>query len=330
MDNSSIFLKMTLNRIYQYFKRCINACHKVSDITGNSLIYTYYDFFIATVRHGCFADQYLNGGFYKLKGFLRRKSFTQKRIEKIILQYNQRDYWHLLENKNEFNELFSTFINRKWLYSKNMEKKDLLDLCHLSKKLFVKPVNDMEGHGIRIIDTKDLNETSLIDLQNEDLVIEQFIEQHADMVFGNKSVNTIRILTFLDNNNEPHIIRAGMRVGIGESIIDNFSAGGILYGINTELGIIDHCGISKEKDDIIYHPGTEIKMIGFQIPMWERIVELAKKAALVIPQCRFIGWDIAITPEAPELIEGNQNPGLFTLECAGKPGAYFDCIKYIL
>ena len=57
------------------------------------------------------------------------------------------------------------------------------------------------------------------------------------------------------------------------------------------------------------HPDTGITFIGYQIPMLPEAIALAKKAAMVIPQMRHVGWDIAITPDGPVIVEGNEHPG---------------------
>ena len=36
---------------------------------------------------------------------------------------------------------------------------------------------------------------------------------------------------------------------------------------------------------------------------------LCEECAKVIPQVRYVGWDIAITEKGPVVIEGNQFPG---------------------
>ena len=36
---------------------------------------------------------------------------------------------------------------------------------------------------------------------------------------------------------------------------------------------------------------------------------MLKKAAKEVPEVAYVGWDIAITPEGPVLIEGNTTPG---------------------
>jgi hypothetical protein len=68
-------------------------------------------------------------------------------------------------------------------------------------------------------------------------------------------------------------------------------------------------------------------MLGFKLPNWHIAIDSVIKAAEKLPQCRFIGWDVAITTKGIELIEGNHNPGIFTMESLGTPGAYADVMK---
>ena len=46
---------------------------------------------------------------------------------------------------------------------------------------------------------------------------------------------------------------------------------------------------------------------GLIVPYWREVTELANKAAMLSPENRSVGWDIAITANGPELIEGNHN-----------------------
>ncbi|NJK87644.1 MAG: hypothetical protein HC906_18385 [Bacteroidales bacterium] len=48
----------------------------------------------------------------------------------------------------------------------------------------------------------------------------------------------------------------------------------------------------------------------FQVPFYEEAKELVTEAAKQIPQIKIIGWDIAIQPDGPILIEGNDHPGI--------------------
>ena len=50
---------------------------------------------------------------------------------------------------------------------------------------------------------------------------------------------------------------------------------------------------------------THVKLIGRDIPCFFEACEMVKKAALKIPQMRYMGWDVGITPDGPVIIEGN-------------------------
>ena len=103
----------------------------------------------------------------------------------------------------------------------------------------------------------------------------------------------------------------------------------MLYEIDIKTGIVDHKGIQGENYDVIYHPGTDKCMLGFRLPNWNKAIKMVRMAAEKIPQCRFVGWDVAFTENGVELIEGNHNPGLFTLESLGTPGAFVEIMTII-
>ena len=49
------------------------------------------------------------------------------------------------------------------------------------------------------------------------------------MALGNTSVNTIRVYTIIDYKGDAHIVQAILRVGVGDSVIDNYCAWGCIY-----------------------------------------------------------------------------------------------------
>lgn len=57
------------------------------------------------------------------------------------------------------------------------------------------------------------------------------------------------------------------------------------------------------------HPNTGVKIVGFQIPNFDAVKEVASTAARLIPEIRYVGWDIAVTEDSAQLIEGNEYPG---------------------
>lgn len=61
-------------------------------------------------------------------------------------------------------------------------------------------------------------------------------------------------------------------------------------------------------------------MLGYKIPNWDKVIEGCKKAHGMLPQCRLIAWDVAVTKTGIELIEGNHDGGYGTLEFFGDHG----------
>ena len=46
-------------------------------------------------------------------------------------------------------------------------------------------------------------------------------------------------------------------------------------------------------------------LAGFRLPLWEEAKSLVARAATLFLPMRCIGWDVALTPSGPALIEAN-------------------------
>ena len=145
--------------------------------------------------------------------------------------------------------------------------------------------------------------------RNQLVVLEQVLPQHPDMArLHPSSVNTMRILTDLVDG-EAHVAYISVKMGRGDGYCDNSGQGGVLCRVDPETGKI----ISPATDDYfnVYdrHPDTGVEFVGYQLPMVPEAIALAKEAAHEIPQVAHVGWDMAITPTGPAIIEGNDYPG---------------------
>ena len=142
-------------------------------------------------------------------------------------------------------------------------------------------------------------------------------------------MNTIRVYSFLDNQNCPHILKAILRCGTGNNIVDNFHSGGVGYEVDLDTGIIISTGRSWEQENIVIHPGTEMCLIGKQVPEWECVISKCLAASKLIPQCRYIAWDISVTNFGVEFIEDNHDGDFDLLEFFGSTGHWKKIKKYI-
>ena len=99
-----------------------------------------------------------------------------------------------------------------------------------------------------------------------------------------------------------------IRVGSGTNDVDNFHSGGV-YSFFDEEGFITKPAIDREGTVHEEHPLTKTSFVGFKIPYCQEALDLCKTASKKIPQIAYVGWDIAITPQGPVILEGNELPG---------------------
>ena len=119
------------------------------------------------------------------------------------------------------------------------------------------------------------------------------------------ALNCMRMITLIDSQGEPHVIFATQKFGLNGRVVDNYGFG---CRVDLETGKICSPGVSGDGSlAIVYdeHPLTHVKLVGRDIPMFFDACEMVKKAAMKIPQMRYIGWDVGITPDGPAIVEGN-------------------------
>lgn len=141
-------------------------------------------------------------------------------------------------------------------------------------------------------------------------LVQEVIKQHEDINRLNPyCVNTIRIITVRGNSGLINVLAASIRIGArSDSFVDNRAVGGMAVGIHEDGTLMKYgfqhseFGGRNEK-----HPLTGIVFEGYQLPYWSQVVELVMKAHRCILGLQSIGWDVAITPTGPILIEGNDN-----------------------
>ena len=148
------------------------------------------------------------------------------------------------------------------------------------------------------------------DSLEESSICEEFIKHHDDMNLLNPAtVNTVRFLS-IRKDDGVEIISASLRIGNNkERIVDNMRKGGIGAQVDLKTGIIITFGHDYDGNTFIEHPATGCRILGFQLPNWDKALELVKTAHSKLPQCALLGWDIALTQTGADIIEANTAPG---------------------
>ena len=142
------------------------------------------------------------------------------------------------------------------------------------------------------------------------MLLQEVVEQHEDVSKLNPyCINTIRIITIRSNSGDISVFAASIRLGtVKDSFVDNRAVGGAAVGID-EFGKLKKYGFQHAKygTKISSHPVTGVVFEGYQLPYWKEVEALVKQAHRAVINIQSIGWDVALTPNGPVLIEGNDN-----------------------
>jgi hypothetical protein len=216
----------------------------------------------------------------------------------------------ILDDKRLFSQKYSKFIRNK-IYPIAALNDDIIAELLKKNKVVFKDATGKCGSGVLIKNTSELSADSFIEFMKADQfdMVETYIEQHEKInQLSPSAVNTIRIFTKLNHNNEFSILGTRMRISVNCDV-DNMAAGNLAAPIDEMTGIINGPGVYSDitKPPETIHPVTNTPIVGFQIPMWKEILDMVKEASLLHPQNKSIGWDVVLTSDGPGLIEGNHD-----------------------
>jgi len=176
------------------------------------------------------------------------------------------------------------------------------------------------GGGIEFKNSNDVKESDFKDA--EDYVVQPCIKQHESIgKLFQKSVNTIRIGTFLSEKGEVKVILKVMRFGRGESRIDNLVGGGGFISLNNE-GRGSNFGYDHNGEIIgQHHPDSEFKFDDLQVPYFKKILKACRKSHLLFPYTKYIAWDVCVTEDGEiKFLEWNtRKPAFWCFEATIGP-----------
>ena len=306
-----------MNRILSYFKRIYDA-----SIDNNKyFLFMVIDVIIWYLFYGATLTDYLNYEFYNKKISERRKYAVVRTQNKFYKKVSPEKYKEFFTIKPNFLNNFKDYIGREF-YVVSDRKEKLSKFLSKNKEFMIKPINGLGGADVKKVlssSIKDIDEYYEY-LKNNNMFLEEVIKQHKKMnMLCETSVNTIRIMTFV-NNNKSEILYAALRVGNGKYEVDNFHKGGMGVSINTRYGKLKGDAIDKDLNHFKKHPVTKTIFNNFEIPYWNETKKLVLNAALVNQNIKVVGWDVAITNKGPVLVEGNRRPGFDLVQVLSKKG----------
>lgn len=294
------------------YGKMFSTARAISKKAHRSFLGIFFDMIHCGMKFQAGYYDYQEFEFYLLNDKQRATFLTRGKNNSIIRRYNNKDYFPVFEDKAAFNKRFSEFIHRDWIDLRNAGEKETEEFFRNNSEVIAKVVDGAGGEGIdkyRTSDFPDIPSLCRHLKEKQQFLVEGFIHQHKELnrLYAG-SVNTMRMFTFFKEG-KGYFLQAILKIGNG-GVVDNFSGGG-MYTFPDEKGIVTVPAIDKA--DILHktHPLTGTEITGFSVPMFEEAVKMVEKAAEVVPEVAYVGWDVAIGENGPELIEGNPFPGVF-------------------
>lgn len=282
--------------------------------TGKTGIRLWLESMLAVFRYNISLEEYYLFRFYEISEEEKEQYAGTGYMYEYQLKMNPGESRAILADKEQFLHLYKTHVHHDFVSLGELEKDANLVLPLLSKpsgKVVLKSSDGQCGRGIEVRASKDFTPETLIQrlrATGNDLV-EDYVVQHEDLMeLSPAGLNTVRVITQLDQEDNVHLLGARLRITIN-SAVDNLAAGNIAAPIDIATGKVIGPGVYSDitKEDEAAHPITKVKIIGFQVPFWAETIAMCKAAALLDTRNRSIGWDVAITEKGPELIEGNHD-----------------------
>ncbi|MGI6211944.1 MAG: sugar-transfer associated ATP-grasp domain-containing protein [Anaerovoracaceae bacterium] len=279
----------------------------------------------ARARTGCTAEEYFLYRFDELTPEEQEQVFLIRDSKKITKKYNvDRKFVNILYHKEICNEFFQDYIKRAWCVNTRVTEEDFIKRFQNSHRVFYKPTIGHHGDDARSYDVTPENISELYHTlaEKEQGVVEEYIVQHHKMQeLAPAAVNTLRLATISSNDLLPEldgehikILYASQKMGGVDSVVDNLVGGGLVASVDLETGKISTDAVDDKGNTFATHPGTGTTIKGFQIPYFNECLELVRKIYEEKKIEGYLGWDIAITEDGPELVEVNAGPGVILFQ----------------
>lgn len=226
-------------------------------------------------------------------------------IKYSLLFPNQRE---ITANKEVFLDKYAKFVRRRWMYVDSKTDPEKVQSFLDRFDVIVKPTNKSSGEGVyKLLRGDSANKVYSRELP---VLMEECIYNVPELAeFHPASLNTVRVTT-VTNGVDVRILGACLRTGNNNSVFDNADAGGYFAEIDEKTGVIISDGITEKGITATAHPASGKVFRGTVIPMWNEVVSACVAASLHLKGTYLVAWDIAVTPQGIEFIEGNSFPSM--------------------
>ncbi|MFT4214071.1 MAG: sugar-transfer associated ATP-grasp domain-containing protein [Microbacterium sp.] len=282
-------------------------------VHGKSYPLVLADMLWSAARHRVGFNDYMEFDFAILTRAERATWVTSPLALELSNRYDDPAHVHRFHDKIDFNRDFDRFLGREWLALTPDNADELAAFAQRHPVFIAKVPVSKSGLGVRRYDAAEVTDWASFHAEliaKGEVLIEERIVQHPDLeAIAPGTANTTRVTTFVTDDGAVEIINMAQKFGRGQ-VSDQASFGGFYTALH-EDGRAMGMGYSVDGHLFETHPDTGFRIADYRVPMMDEVRALITEVALVIPQVRYVGWDIVVTPTGPVLVEGNWGAGVF-------------------
>lgn len=277
--------------------------------TGKSKFFIKCDIVLNTLTRGSGYTDYFRGDYINLSKKEKDTFVTIKSFNKIVNYLNNLEYVIVFNDKIIFNKIFNKYIKRDYIDLRVTSFEEFKEFIKDKRNVFAKNPKGEGGYQVEKIKISEFDALKLYNklIKKEFFLVEEEIIQSKELDEINpNAVNCFRVMTLLKDG-EVYIVGNALRVNQGKDGVIGSSHD--LYFSFGEDGYIDSNVIDDYGNIYEEHPLTHKKFSEVYVKDIKKAFDMCKEAALLVPEVRFIGWDIGFTEKGPVVIEGNEYPG---------------------
>ena len=149
------FFRQLKHLSFARMKLHINAVHEES---GKNRLFIFCDMVWCEVRYGIGYLDYHVFGFADRHGAVRKTYMTAVQNQALTRQMNDPAYFYQLNDKIEFDTIFSDLLKRRFLDLRKTDAAGLREFCAGTDAIFCKPAGLCGGEGIQRLVTADIDD----------------------------------------------------------------------------------------------------------------------------------------------------------------------------
>lgn len=286
--------------------------------------------------------------FYVAKFYARRRHYLLRWQSNTLLRHafptgparklaNKHSLWQVLSAAGlPTTPMWALVHQGRWLEG-NWE-----DVAARCGDLVIKPSNQSLGRGIVFLDhqanghwrfegrrltSAEAREAVEIRSHAHPLLLQPRLENHPALaVYGTRGLITLRLVTMKTRAmTEPVCVSAALRIPGTESRVvtgletshdrDDFSKDAVACPVDLDTGELGPgTGGAPAAEHLLAHPATQAPLAGQMLPHWNACKALCLEAHRLEPGLNSMGWDVALTPDGPKLLEANLRWGTRVLQ----------------